>query len=179
MKNILKIASITFISFLLISFDAFSQNSRTKGSNNNEVNFPQKAYSGGIMEVKLGKVAQQKASSYKVKEFGERMINDHSKANEQLKDIAQNNNISLSDSMLNDNKDTYNELSQYGGSEFDKHYISKMIAGHRATIKLYEAASQNTRNPEIQRWAKNKIPILKQGLRLAESTFNDLNQTKK
>ncbi len=130
------------------------------------------------MEVQLGKIAQQKASSYKVKEFGERMINDHSKANKQLKDIAQKNNISLPDSMLDDSRDTYNELSHYSGSEFDKHYMDKMVADHKTTIKLFEEASRNARIPEIQQWAKNTLPILKQHLQLAESTLNNLNQTK-
>ncbi len=178
MKNLLKLVSITFVSVLLISSAVFSQSSGTMSSSSNDVDFPQKAYSGGMMEVQLGKIAQQKASSYKVKEFGERMINDHSKANKELKDIAQKNNISLPDSMLDENKDTYDNLSQYSGSEFDKHYMDKMVADHKATIKLFENASQNAKNPEIQQWAKDTLPTLKQHLQLAESTLADLNQTK-
>ena len=143
-----------------------------------DINFPQKAYSGGMMEVKLGKLAQQKASSYKVKEFGERMISDHSKGNEELKSIAQKNNIPLPDSMLSKNRELYNDLSQYNGSEFDKHYMDKMVEDHKSDIKEFEDASKNADNQEIRDWAKKILPVLKQHLELAQQTHAELSQNK-
>ncbi len=175
--KLLRLSIIAIISVLAISWNVQAQK-MDKSNKNMQINFPQKAYSGGMMEVKLGKLAQQKATSEKVKEFGERMINDHSKANDELKNIAQKNNIPLPDSMLSKNQNLYNDLSQYSGSEFDRHYMDKMVEDHKEDIKTFEDAAKNADNQEIRDWAKKTLPVLKQHLELAQQAKNDVNQSK-
>lgn len=175
--KLLKNTIIAVISVLAVSLNLQAQN-MDKSNKNMEIDFPQKAYSGGMMEVSLGKLAQQKASSYKVKEFGERMINDHSKANDELKNIAQKNNIPLPDSMLTKHQDLYNDLSQYSGSEFDKHYMDKMVEDHKEDIKNFENAAKNADNQEIRDWAQKTLPTLKEHLELAQQTQSDVNKSK-
>jgi putative membrane protein len=150
MKKVVMISVIAMFSVLLISFNTYSQNSQNKSAKTN-ISFPQKAYSGGMMEVRLGTLAQQKASSEKVKQFGERMIIDHSRANKELKAIAQKDNINLPDKMLDNNQDTYNQLSKYSGKEFDEKYMNKMVEDHKEDISGFEKALLNSGNPNIRK----------------------------
>ncbi len=177
MKLLLRISIITMFSVLCISLNVRGQD-MNKSDKNMDINFPQKAYSGGMMEVKLGKLAQQKASSEKVKQFGERMIADHSKGNEELKKIAEKNNIELPDSMLSKNQDLYNDLSKYSGRDFDKNYMDKMVEDHKEDIEEFEDASKNADNQEIRDWAKKTVPTLKQHLKLAQRTQSELDKSK-
>lgn len=174
----LRFVTNTIIIMSIISLTALPQNSGTTKVNNTIVEFPQKAYSGGMMEIQLGKLAQQKASSYKVKEFGERMISDHTPADQELKNIAQKSNILLPDTMLAADQKTYNELSGYSGGVFDKNYMDKMVEDHKEDIKEFEEAIQNVNNQEIREWAKKTLPVLRQHLKLAQKTLNELKPGK-
>src|SRR3981081_3280960 len=85
---------------------AFSQ------STGPDARFAQKAAAGGMAEVKLGQLAQEKGSNPAVKEFGKRMEVDHSKAGDRLRDVASKNNISLPSEMEKKDEETYNRLSK-------------------------------------------------------------------
>jgi putative membrane protein len=177
MKKVMMISSVAMVFVMFLSLNAYSQNSQ-KISKQNDISFPQNAYSGGMMEVELGRLAQQKASSEKVKQFGERMIADHTKANEELKAIAMKDNISLPAKMLDSNKDTYDQLNKYDGKEFDKEYMNKMVEDHKQVISDFEDASQNAKNQDVRQWAKNTLPTLRQHLELAQKTLNGLQSSK-
>lgn len=165
-------AAIILVFFL--AQNNFGQNTKSSFSEKDNIGFPQKAYSGGMMEVQLGKLAQQKASSEKVKQFGERMINDHSNANKELKDIALKNNITLPDKMLDENKDAYDDLNKFNGAEFDRQYIDKMVADHKKVISDFEDAAKNSDNIDIRQWAKNTLPAIRQHLKMAEQISKGL-----
>jgi putative membrane protein len=162
---------------LFISFTAFPQNPDIS-AHKNQLEFPQLAFSGGMMEVQLGKLAQVRASSNQVKEFGDRMVRDHSKANDELRSIAHNNHISLPDNILPEHQKTYDELNKYKGREFDEHYMHTMIQNYKQHIKNFENASKNAKNEEVRQWAKKTLPVLKQRLKLAEKTLDGLNNTR-
>lgn len=173
MNKLSIIIGLVIVSVLFFTQSNFGQD--TKSSSNKSVNtFPQKAYSGGMMEVQLGKLAQQNAYSDKVKQFGERMITDHSNANKELKDIAQKNNISLPDNMYDENKDTYEDLSKYSGAEFDKQYMDKMVKDHKKDISEFEDAAKNADNQDVREWAKKILPTLRQHLQMAEQISKSL-----
>jgi len=162
-----------FIPVLFISLNAFPQNSGITIKKNKPA-FPQLAYSNGIMEIQLGKLAQRKASSYKVKEFGERMIIDNSEANKELREVAKKNSITLPGKMLSVNQDVYTELSRYKGIDFDKHYMKKMVEDHKEGIKAFRKASQFADNDQVRNWAQKSLPTLNQHLKLAEKTLRGL-----
>src|SRR3954464_11336423 len=87
-------------------------NDSTNVVTDNTSDFATEAASGGMMEVQLGKLAQQNASNPRVKNFGKMMVTDHSKANDELKALAAKQNIALPDSMSNDKKDNMQDLSK-------------------------------------------------------------------
>ncbi len=165
---------LAIASLLFFTQSNYGQN-KNSSSNKGSDDFPQKAYSGGMLEIQLGKLAQQKASSEKVKQFGERMVADHSNANKELKDIADKNNISLPDNMLDENKDVYDKLNKYNGAKFDKEYMDQMVMDHKKVISDFEGAVKNADNQDIKQWVINTLPTVKQHLKMAEQIRKSLN----
>lgn len=174
MNKIGLVICLAIVSLLFFTQSNYGQNKNTRYGKSDD-DFPQKAYSGGMMEVQLGKLAQQKASSDKVKQFGERMITDHSNVNKELKDIADKNNISLPDNMLDENKDAYDKLAKYNGDEFDKEYMDNMVKDHKKDISEFEDAAKNSDNQDIKQWAMNTLPTLRQHLKMAEQVRKSLS----
>lgn len=123
--------------------------------------FAVKAANGGMMEVELGKIAQEKGVSQRVKDFGAMMVRDHGKANDELKAIAGNKNIALPDSVGSDHHDHIVDMSKKTGKDFDKAYIDMMVSDHKDDIDMFEKASTNLTDPELKAFATNTLPTLK------------------
>lgn len=143
--------------------------SRT-GSTASSVNqeFVTDAASGGMMEVELGTMAVQNASSQEVKDFGRRMIDDHSKANDELKSIAAKENIPVPAALKDENRDDVDKLSKLSGSDFDKEYMDMMVKDHKKDIKNFEDMAQNAQSPELKQFAQKTLPTLRQHLKMAQ-----------
>ncbi|HEX2960926.1 MAG TPA: DUF4142 domain-containing protein [Ignavibacteriales bacterium] len=143
--------------------------SRT-GSTASSVNqeFVSDAASGGMMEVELGTMAVQNASSQEVKDFGRRMIDDHSKANDELKSIAAKENIPVPAALKDENRDDVDKLSKLSGSDFDKEYMDMMVKDHKKDIKNFEDMAQNAQSPELKAFAQKTLPTLRQHLKMAQ-----------
>lgn len=132
--------------------------------------FVKEAASGGMMEVKLGEMASQKASSEEVKAFGQRMVEDHTKANNELKEIASANNLTIPETMMDKQQKTVDKLSELSGEEFDKEYMKTMLKDHKKEISKFEKAAENADNTELQSWAQKTLDVLEQHLQLAKET---------
>jgi putative membrane protein len=141
-----------------------------KGLNMAEKSFIKDAASGGDMEVELGKVAQQNASSQAVKDFGKKMETDHSKAGEELKAIAQKNNVQLPAQLERKHKSKVEKLSKLTGDEFDKKYMQEMVADHKMDVAKFKKASKHVKDPELKQFVDNTLPTLEQHLELAKET---------
>ncbi|WAC10329.1 DUF4142 domain-containing protein [Dyadobacter pollutisoli] len=133
------------------------------------------AADGGMMEVQLGELAQTNGASPDVKKFGETMVKDHSKANEELKALAQQKNITLPMQLSDDKQKKYDDFSKKKGAEFDKAYISYMVDDHKKDISEFEEAAKDAKDPEVKSWAAGKVPTLKHHLEMAQA----LNDAKK
>ena len=144
-------------------------NDSTNVVSDNTSDFATEAASGGMMEVQLGKLAQQKAANPRVKAFGEMMVKDHSKANDELKAIAARQNIALPDSMSNDKKDNMNDLSKKTGKDFDKAYMDMMVDDHKEDIDKFQKAAQNVKDTAVRAWASNALPVLQKHLDSAQA----------
>ncbi len=126
--------------------------------------FMTKAASGGMMEVELGKLAQQNAQMQEVKDFGTMMVTDHENVNNELKALAAKNNIVLPDSMSDDHMEHINKLRDMKGLEFDKAYMSLMVEDHEEDIDLFESASNDNdlANTEVKAFADKTLQALRQ-----------------
>jgi putative membrane protein len=167
------IFSLFFISFAVLAQDMQNRQNQQL----DEEDFIVKAASGGMMEVELGKLAQEKGKSQLVKNFGERMERDHSKANDELKNIAQRKNIQLPDSMLEKHREHVDELSQLSAEEFDKAYMELMVEDHNEDLELFEEASEEYEVSEIKQWAGKTLQVLREHRTMAETVHEQI-QTK-
>jgi putative membrane protein len=132
--------------------------------------FIRKAAEGGLAEVQLGQLAQQKASSQKVKDFGQRMIDDHSKANDQLKQIAQQHNVTVPSALAGAEKTEYARLSKLSGDQFDRAYMKLMLEDHQKDVSEFQKASKAASDPQVKEFAESTLPTLQQHLNLARQT---------
>ena len=130
--------------------------------------FVKKAASGGMHEVALGKIAQTKAKSEFVKSFAERMVTDHTKANENLKKAASAAGIALPEMMSEKDQKHVEHFQNYKGTNFDADYMKHMVSDHEADVALFTKASQEAKNPAIKEFAKTTLPTIQEHLKLAK-----------
>lgn len=150
----------------------------TSTLDDNTQKFVMEAASGGMMEVELGQLAQQKASNQRVKDFGAMMVRDHSKANNDLKS-AVSGKATIPASMEEDHQKHVNELNNKTGTEFDKAYIKMMVDDHEKDIRKFEDASKDSKDQAVKDFATNTLPTLRQHLAEAKSIRDELSKMKK
>jgi putative membrane protein len=150
-----------------------------KHAANKDHEFVVKAAMGGEMEVVLGKLAASKGSSDDVKKFGQTMVDDHSKANEELKSLAQSKNIDLSKAQERASKQSQkmeDKLSAKQGSDFDKAYMSDMVEDHEKDAKEFEKASKDCEDSDIKAFAAKTLPTLQHHLEMAKDIQSKLGK---
>lgn len=126
--------------------------------------FAQKAAVGGMAEVALGKMASGKGVDAKIKDFGNMMVMDHSKANTELMGIAKANNIKLPVVVDLEHKTKSDSLSKLSGKDFDKAYAAAMVADHQKTLALMQDEAQNGSDEKLKAFAAKTAPVVKQHL---------------
>ena len=136
--------------------------------------FAMKAADGGMAEVELGRLAVQKASNDRVKQFGQKMVDDHSKANNDLKAAAGQEGIELPADTSSKNKKLMEKLSGLSGAEFDKAYMSAMVKDHVEDVHEFEKASKAPGDSPVKMFATNTLPTLKDHLQMARDIDNEL-----
>ncbi|HEY3823803.1 MAG TPA: DUF4142 domain-containing protein [Bryobacteraceae bacterium] len=144
-----------------------------------DMKFAKEAAMGGMMEVELGRVAVQKASSEKVKQFGQRMVDDHSKAGDELKRIASKDNITLPTELDARHKATINRYSNMSGTAFDRAYMQDMVKDHQSDVADFEKEANNGTSSDLKNWANSTLPTLRDHLRMAKETDTSLGATSK
>ena len=120
---------------LILAAGAFAQQGSTSSA---DMMFAKKAAIGGMEEVQLGQIAVKNAKSDKVKQFGQRMIDDHSKANDQLKSVAAKNNITLPTRLDAKHQAVVDRLGALQGAAFDKAYMRDIVKDHEMDIADFQ-----------------------------------------
>ena len=128
--------------------------------------FVQKAMTGGRKEVELGRLAQSKASSDQVKQLGEKIADDHERANRELESMATGSDVART-SETSGSDDERGKLERLTGAAFDRAYLEQMIADHQKDITEFERASRSS-NETVRTFAEKTIPTLRQHLRDAQ-----------
>ena len=147
-----------------------SQGSNSANRMGSDQTFVMKAAHGGMAEVKLGTLATQKAANADVKAFGQQMVDDHSKANDELKQLASTKGITLPTDIDAKDQATYDRLSKLSGAEFDRAYMNHMVSDHRTDVSEFRRESQHGSDPDVKAWAAKTLPTLEHHLQMAEST---------
>lgn len=146
-------------------------NANSKGSAGtpmSDSDFVKNAAQGGMAEIELGQLAQQKATNPLVKQFADRMVNDHGKANDQLKQLAEQKNMALPQDLDQRDALTKARLEKLSGKKFDHAYMRSMVKDHEKDVAEFQLASKNATDPAIKNFASETLPTLRDHLKEAE-----------
>jgi len=131
--------------------------------------FLQKAASGGMAEVQVAQLAQQKASSPQVKDFASRMIADHTQANNELRQIAQQANLTLPSQPDRKEVAAEQKLQGMSGTSFDRSYAQDELRDHQEDVALFRKEASSGQDPALKSFAQKTLPILQQHLQMAQA----------
>lgn len=136
--------------------------------NTSDTEFARKAASGGLMEVELGKIAQQRGTSSQVKQIGKTLERDHSKANNELKRIASSEGITLPGQMEAEHSSHLDRLRNLSGAEFDSAFMQMQAEHHRKDISEFQQEASQGQNSRLKEFASKQLPVLQGHLRMLE-----------
>jgi len=128
--------------------------------------FVKKAYKGGMEEVETAKMAKEKAKNDATKEVADRMVTDHTKANDRLMEIAKEENLDLSKVEA--------KPATISGDDFDKEYLTMLKKDHEKTIAMFEKEANDTgakEDSDVVKFAKETLPTLKEHLQMVEEAL--------
>jgi putative membrane protein len=126
------------------------------------------AAEGGMAEVELGRLATEKASNSDVKQFGQRMVDDHTKANDELKSLASQKGLTLPSGISAKDQAEKDRLSKLGGADFDRAYIKYMMTDHKKDVAEFQKEANGAKDSDIKNFAAKTLPTLQDHLRTAE-----------
>ena len=174
-------------SALLMAACADSSNSNTSGNTNSTAaasapsaadrDFMNKAAIGGMEEVTLGQLATQKAANADVKAFGQRMVDDHSRAGDELKSLAAQKNVTLPTALDQQHQDDVDRLTKLSGAAFDREYMTMMVKDHVEDVAEFDREASTGTDADVKGWAGRTLPTLRQHLQMAQDTAAKVGAT--
>jgi putative membrane protein len=127
-----------------------------------------------LEEIQLGQLAQQKGVSQEVKDLGKMLAESHTKALNELTSLASSKSIAVPTTPTEAVQNTFQNMSEKTGDEFDKAYCNKMVQGHKDAIDKFEKAAEESKDADIRNWASNKLPELRDHLNHAQACEDKL-----
>ena len=186
-----RIAAIVVVA--LASFPAFAQQSGNDTSNSSNANssassssasskisakdqqFLKKLAMGNEAEIELGQLAQDKASNQAVKDFGKRMVDDHTKAKDQMQQLASKENIDLPSKPAPKEAAEKAGLEKLSGAQFDRAYMRHMVMDHRKDVNEVKNENAMTKNQDVKQLTNQLLPTLQDHLQNAEQVNSQVN----
>jgi putative membrane protein len=136
------------------------------------------ALRGGRAEVELGKMAATKGSSEEVRRFGQRMADDHTKAGDELKALANRKSIALPANLDPKDNAVETELRGLSGPAFDRAYMEAMVSDHMIDIKEFKKESKSGKDADVRSWASKTLPTLEDHLKQAHETNHNVDSNR-
>lgn len=130
--------------------------------------FLQDAAMGGMAEVAMGKLAADKGSSDAVKQYGQKMVDDHTKANDELKQVASAQSITIPDALDSRHQSRIDKLSKLSGAAFDKAYAKAQVKDHEEDVRAFQDEAHNGNNAAVKDFANKALPTLQEHLTMAK-----------
>jgi putative membrane protein len=165
--------TILIVAGIIIANCISAQNSVTQ----KDKDFVKEAGEGGLMEVKLGQLAQSKGTSSSVMNLGKSMVEDHTKANDELKQLASAKSISFPTTLSGKGQKTYDKLSKKEGKAFDKAYTHCMVKDHKKDICAFKKESKKGDDKELKTWASNLVPTLEHHKEMAKDACKSIRKS--
>ena len=149
-----------FVSLLAVcsmAMPAFAQ-----GMAEADKTFIKDAGSGGMMEVQLGQMAQEKGKMQEVRDFGKRMVTDHGKANDELKALASKKGVPWPAKLELKHRMMVGKFKKVSAEDFDKKYMKAMVKDHTKDVDEFSKATKWLEDPELKAWTAKTLPVLEQ-----------------
>lgn len=137
--------------------------------------FMNDAAPGGMAEVELGQMAAKQAQSNEVKQFGARMAADHTKAGDELKQLASQKKVTLPAEMTPKQKEAMEKLAQLKGADFDRAYVMEMVADHEKDVTAFDATAKGATDADVKNYAAKTLPTLKEHLKMIQGIAAKMN----
>ena len=160
---------------LLLTVPAWAADA--KGVKANE-QFLREAAQGDMLEVRMGEIGQQKATTPEVKEFARRIQQDHSAHLEKVRSLAAANNIKLPAELDQKHRSDADKFAKMTGKDFDRQFMNHMVQDHQKDIKEYEKGQQQVTNPDEKALVSETLPILKEHLSMAQNIQKSVQASK-
>ncbi len=150
------------------SDSANKASSNTRSLTAADRHFMDKAAEGGKAEVELGQLAVQKASSEDVKKFGQRMVDDHTRANQKLQEVASQKGVTLPDKLNAKDQAAKDRLEKLSGKQFDQAYMRDMVKDHTKDVNEFQKEANTAKDPDVKSFAQTTLPTLQDHLKQAK-----------
>jgi putative membrane protein len=124
-----------------------------------DANFVKEAAIGGQFEVEAGKVAER-SSNPQVRQFGARMVKDHSAAGAKLKTFAAEKGMTVPQELDAQHAQIRDHLASLKGAEFDHEYIREMVKDHDEDARAFTDAARTLKDPQLRRFAADTLPVI-------------------
>jgi putative membrane protein len=131
--------------------------------------FAMTAAMDGMAEVELGRLATGRGASDAVKQFGQRMVDDHSKANDELQQWAMTAGVTLPTALDAKHQAVVARLSRLSGAAFDKAYAQQMVKDHTKAVQLFQREADRGADSGLKTFASTTLPTLREHLEMARS----------
>jgi putative membrane protein len=164
MKKVFSFYVVLGMLFLL----AVALNAYTEAAGK-QYSFVTSAGQAGMAEVALANMALAKSQNEDVRQFAQMMIDDHTKAGDELKALAAGKKYGFPPQESASQKAVADSLSNRSGAAFDKEYARIAVADHEAAVKLFSAQANSGADTEVKAWAAAILPTLKMHLEKAEA----------
>ena len=130
--------------------------------------FLKDATMSSMTEVEVSKIAMEKASSDEVKQFAKKVVDDHSKATDELKQVAKSQNMEVPEALDSKRQSKVEKLSKLSGADFDKAYVKEQVKNHEKDVRAFQMAAENGTDPAVKSVAAKLLPDLQQHLAMAK-----------
>ncbi|KQZ71187.1 hypothetical protein ASD55_13040 [Rhodanobacter sp. Root561] len=161
-----------------LAFAACAQSGRDKtplGANAADSKFMTSAASDGMAEVAMGQLALEKSSQASVKQLAQRIVDDHTMANDKLRALAQAKQVALPAAPGDEAQQSASAMKALDAKKFDKAWAATMVKDHQKAVALFTAEAGRTQDPEVRAFAQATLPTLKTHLELARQLQDQLD----
>jgi putative membrane protein len=164
-------------SVLMFGAMAWAQSNNSTKADSADRSFMDKASQANMAEVQLGQLAEQNAKSQDVKDFGKRMVTDHTNAENQLKQVAEKQDVTLPGKLSPADQATKDRLEKLHGAAFDKAYMHDMVTDHEHDVAEFRRDEKTIKDTQLKDWVINTLPTLDSHLEEAKKVADNVGAT--
>lgn len=143
-----------------------------------DTDFVRKAAEMSMAEIKMGELAKGHAQNEQVKQFAERMVRDHTQANDELSQAAQKSGVPLPSDVDDKHKQELDKLSKLSGADFDKAYMQAQVKGHHDTMSLLQGYTKTGKDQDLKAWAQKTLTVVQDHTKHAEQIASQVGAAK-